>query len=141
MKQFITIILIYFSIISCTSNTIYKKPKNLIPKDQMVDLLVDMQLALGAKSIKNKDDKKNIEYMHLVYNKYGIDSAQFATSNFYYTTNIDTYNDILKDVKNRLLKMKKKYETDINTNDYIKKESKPSIKERSQNKVLDSVYI
>lgn len=110
MKQFIIIIFLLVFISSCTSNTIYKKPENLISKDQMVDLLVDLQLALGAKAVKNKDGKRKVEYMHLVYEKYGIDSTRFSESNFYYTTNIDDYNKILKKVKKRLDNMKKEYE-------------------------------
>ncbi len=131
MKQFITVILILIFIISCTSNTIYKKPENLISKDQMVDLLVDMQLALSAKTVKNKDGKRKIEYMHLVYEKYGIDSTRFSTSNFYYTTNIDDYNKILKKVKKRLDGMKKEYETEQNLKDSLDRgTSKPVLSER-----------
>ena len=129
MKQFITIILISTFIISCTSNTIYKKPKDLISKDQMVDLLVDMQIALGAKSIKNKDGKSNIEYMHLVYDKHGIDSTRFSASNFYYTTDIDQYNDILKEVKNRLDIMMEKYELEETIKDSIDRASRPVLKD------------
>ncbi|PHR72512.1 MAG: hypothetical protein COA67_04505 [Lutibacter sp.] len=141
MKQFITIILISIFIISCTSNTIYKKPEDLISKDQMVDLLVDMQIALSAKTIKNKDGESKIEYMHLVYDKYGIDSTQFSASNFYYTTDIDQYDDILKMVKNRLDKMMEKYDLEKIQQDSITRASKPALNENSSperppNKVL-----
>ncbi|MCF6280366.1 MAG: DUF4296 domain-containing protein [Flavobacteriaceae bacterium] len=130
MKQFITIILLSIFISSCTSNTIYKKPENLISKDQMVDLLVDMQLALGAKSVKNKDGKRKIEYMYLVYEKYGIDSTQFSESNFYYTTNIDDYNKILKKVKKRLDVMKENFELEQVQKDSLNRASKPVLNER-----------
>jgi len=132
MKQFIAVILISIFIISCTSNTIYKKPENLISKDLMVDLLVDMQLALGAKTIKNKDGNRKVEYMHLVYEKYGIDSAQFSKSNFYYTTNIDDYNKILKKVKKRLGEMKKKFEFEQVLKDSLDRASRPVLNERPQ---------
>ena len=130
MKQSITIILILIFIISCTSNTIYKKPDSLIPKDQMVDLMVDMQLALAAKTVKNKDGKRKIEYMHLVYEKYGIDSTRFSESNYYYTTNIDDYNKILKKVKNRLDKMKKSYEKEQIIKDSLGRTSRPVLNEK-----------
>ncbi len=141
MKQFIAIILISIFIISCTSNTIYKKPKDFISKDQMVDLLVDMQIALGAKSTRNKDENRNIEYMHLVYDKYGIDSARFSASNFYYTTDIDQYNDILKKVKSRLDKMIEKYNLEQTIKDSLYRASSPALNENSfpkrpSNKIL-----
>jgi hypothetical protein len=110
MKQIIYISLISIFIFSCTSNTIYEKPENLIPRDEMVDILVDMQLALGAKSIKNFDGNKNVDYMYLVYEKYQIDSARFAESNFYYMTNIDEFNKVLRKSKNKIQVMKKEYE-------------------------------
>jgi hypothetical protein len=110
MKQFVYIFLISIFTLSCTSNTIYKKPENLIPRDEMVEILVDMQLALGAKSIKNIDGNKNLDYMHLVYEKYQIDSAHFAESNFYYMTNIDEFNKVLRKSKSKIHAMKKEYE-------------------------------
>ena len=102
MKQFVYIFLISVFTLSCTSNTIYKKPENLIPRDEMVEILVDMQLALGAKSIKNIDGNKSVEYMHLVYEKHKIDSARFAESNFYYMTNIDEFNKVLRKTKSKI---------------------------------------
>ena len=132
MKQLLYIFFISIFVISCTSNTIYKKPENLIPKDQMVDLLVDMQLALGAKSIKNIDGNKNIEYIHLVFEKYGIDSARFAESNFYYMTDIDEFNKILKKTKNRIHIMKKDLESIKAKNDSIENASKPELDENPQ---------
>ena len=73
---------------SCTSNTIYKKPKDLISQEQMVDLLVDMQLAVGAKVVKNIEEKRS-NYMPLVYEKYNVDSGQFARSNSNYGADQD----------------------------------------------------
>ncbi len=129
MKQNITIIFILIFIISCTSNTIYKKPKDLISKEQMVDLLVDMHIALGVKSIKKKGEKRNLEYMYLVYEKYGIDSTRFASSNFYYTTDIDEYSNILKSVKERIDKMKEKYDLEQTQKDSLENASKKSIQD------------
>ena len=49
---FLVILFLVFA--SCTSNTIYKKPENLIPKDSMIALLTDMYIASSAKNQKNK---------------------------------------------------------------------------------------
>lgn len=73
----------------------------------MVDLLVDMQLAVGAKSMKNIEGKRS-NYMPLVYEKYNVDSARFARSNFYYSTRIDDYTKILQAVKVRFDSLKKR---------------------------------
>jgi len=140
MKNNILILLLSIFIISCTSNTIYKKPKNLIPKDQMVDLLVDMQLAIGARSVKNINKKRNVDYMHLVYEKYGIDSTRFAESNFYYNTDIDQYGKILEKVKTRLEKIKKQYEKEQLIKDSLKRKNSPMINKSPVKKQKKKVF-
>jgi len=42
-------IIIFFIFLSCESKVNYEKPKDLIPKDQMIDLLTDMHLVNGRK--------------------------------------------------------------------------------------------
>ena len=95
---------------SCTSNTILKEPDNLIPKEKMVDLLTDMYLANAAFSVKNKNLKRKIDYVPLVYEKYQIDSLRFHTSNLFYMSRIDDYELIYKEVELRLKEMNKKAE-------------------------------
>ena len=57
----------------------------------MADILTDLYLAEGTRSIQNKELERSVDYMPLVYEKYKIDSVRFAESNFYYTTKIDDY--------------------------------------------------
>ena len=108
MNKFLYFIVLTF-LVSCTSNTIYKEPKDLIPKDTMIALLTDMYLASSAKNIKNKFLKKESNYMVLVYNKYKIDTIRFDRSNKYYTSKADDYSDMLKKVKNNIDSLDKKY--------------------------------
>ncbi len=112
MKKIILSFLI-FSLISCTSNTIYKKPKNLIPKDTMVMLLTDMYLASSARYSKNINQKRDVNYMFLVYEKYKIDSLRFQESNTYYTSKLEVYEDLLKQAKNNLIKQRDTIKTDL----------------------------
>ncbi|MGK0308327.1 MAG: hypothetical protein ACI8RP_001287 [Urechidicola sp.] len=147
MKQFVYIFLISVFTLSCTSNTIYKKPENLIPRDEMVEILVDMQLALGAKSIKNIDGNKSVEYMHLVYEKHKIDSARFAESNFYYMTNIDEFNKVLRKTKSKIQAMKKEYEDIRKKQDSVINSNKTELKDeigglnKKRNVVKDTMPI
>ncbi len=103
------IILVVIFISSCTSDTIYKKPKDLIPPDEMVNLLTDIYLANAATSIPNKLDGRNIQYLPLVYKKYKIDSARFNHSNVYYLSKIKEYKFIQKKVLKNLEVLKNKY--------------------------------
>ncbi len=127
MKNLIYILFVLLFVISCTSNTIYKKPENLILESEMVDLLVDMQIAIGGRSGRNNQAKYAIDYMPFVYEKYGIDSARFAQSSYYYSTDIDNYNKILTKVKNKLVEMR-------DENDFLLEEKEAA--DRANNPVL-----
>ena len=105
MIKKILLILIVGIICACTSNTIMKKPDDLIPKDQMIDLLTDMYTAVSAENIKNINEKRKINYFQLVWDKYHIDSSQFNRSSFYYSSKIDEYDKIYEEVLNRLNEM------------------------------------
>lgn len=98
MKK-ISSIFIFLFLVSCTSNTIFEKPQNLIPSDTMSLLLQEMVIASSAKFMKNKGQQKNINYMPLVYEKFKIDSSRFETSNQYYMSTIDKYQEILEGAK------------------------------------------
>jgi hypothetical protein len=49
--------------------------------------------------------QRDVNYFPLVFKKYQIDSTQFKESNFYYTSRIDDYEDILNQVAARLEKI------------------------------------
>ena len=95
MRQ-ITYFFLFMFFASCTSNTIFKKPKDLIPKDTMSLLLQEMMISTSAKFIKNKNNQKNINYMPFVYERFKIDSTRFESSNYYYMSTIDLYQEILE---------------------------------------------
>ncbi len=115
---------------ACTSNTIIKKPDHLISKNQMVDLLTDMLIASSAENIKNNNLERNVNYYPLIFEKYGIDSTRFKESNYYYTSQIDDYEKILKEVDKRLKSLKEKYDAEIKLKDSLKNDS---IKNRREN--------
>jgi len=93
-------------LVSCTSNTIYKKPDDLIPKDTMTALITDLIIASSAKYKKNLLLERKVNYIPLVYDKYKIDSVRFEKSNIYYTSKIDEYEVIFKEVKQNLSQLK-----------------------------------
>lgn len=108
MRNLIVSIFVLVLLIACESSTIFKKPENLIPEQTMAELIVDLELARYAKGKKNNFMDTKMEYTHLVYEKYGIDSAQYVESNKYYVSNLETYRRIHENVK-VLLEQKKVY--------------------------------
>tara|TARA_R110002049_G_scaffold81404_2_gene206963 strand:- start:9644 stop:10123 length:480 start_codon:yes stop_codon:yes gene_type:complete len=136
MKK-ISYLFIFIFLVSCTSNTIFEKPKDLIPRDTMSLLLQEMMIASSAKFIKNKSQQKNINYMPFVYEKFKIDSTRFYASNYYYISKIDLYLEILEDAKTNLESRNdvfKKMQTRI---DSIRKDSTDRV--RNNQKKLDSL--
>jgi len=109
MKVFYFLIMI-FIIISCTDKVNYEKPQDLIGKEEMIDLLYDMHIAVGTSNVKNVHLERNRNYMSLVFDKYGVDSTRFATSNIYYTSNINEYEEIYEEVQRRLDTIKNFYQ-------------------------------
>lgn len=124
MKHFICFLAVLF-LVSCTgSNTIYRKPADLIPKDTLKLLLTDMYLAVSAQNIKDKCSNRVDNYLPLVYEKYKIDSTRFYTSNTYYTSKIEAYKSILKEVRSRLQKEYDFFDEELTLKDSLKKQKK-----------------
>ncbi|WP_452224933.1 DUF4296 domain-containing protein [Lacinutrix chionoecetis] len=104
-----------------------EKPKNLISKDKMVNILVDMAVLSAAKGVnKSKLEQNGILPTEYIYKKNNIDSATFAESNTYYAFDIKTYDAIYARVKDSLTMLRNQYEA---------KEKK----ERREKEIKDSI--
>ena len=112
MKQSIFFIILTLGLFGCQDVKQPEKPKNLIAKDKMVDILLETYLANAARSIDNKSIiSKGIKMDSLVYKKFGIDSLQFVKSNSYYAADINTYIKIVQEVEARLTGMQQKMDS------------------------------
>lgn len=134
------------SLVSCTSNTIFEKPDNLIPKDTMSLLIQELVIASSSKFVKNKNLEKNINYMPLVYDRFKIDSNRFKTSSLYYMSKIDVYQQIIQEAKDNLDKKKAffdklKKEQDSIRKDSLNKGKKPLKPESLENSIEGQVVI
>ncbi len=114
---------------TCTSNTIFKKPNDLISKDLMVDLLTEMYLASSGENTKNMSLKRKVNYFPIVFEKYNVDSTRFKASNYYYMSRIDDYDEILGKVEERLKKLSERYENERKIRDSIKRAQYDSIRD------------
>ena len=121
MSKFFYIALLGLFLINCTSNTIIKKPDNLVSKDEMANILTDMFLASGGENIKNLQLQRKVNYFPLVYEKHKIDSTRFKESNFYYVSRIDDYQEILDKVDKKLKALRKLNQEEMEVRDSIKK--------------------
>ncbi|MBU2939048.1 DUF4296 domain-containing protein [Lacinutrix sp. C3R15] len=137
--------LIYISFlllfVSCYNKNKPKKPDNLIAKDKMVTVLVDMSLYNSAKGVNKKViENSGVKLQEQIYAKHEIDSAQFANSNYYYTYNTELYNEIYKQVKDSLTKLKNKYKA-IDVVESKQKKVQDSIKRSKLKSVTTKNYL
>lgn len=112
-----------FILQSCNKNA-YESPVDLIPEDQMVEILSDLMILNSAQGANKKileDQLKNP--LGYVFKKHNIDSIQFENSNAHYALNIDQYSLIYQRVKDKLNAKKQRIQRRIET----------------QNKVADSI--
>jgi len=109
-KKLLILFCVLIGISSCYQYKKPDKPKNLISKDEMVYILIDLKL-IGAVTGRDKAvlDSAKVVPESYIYKKYNIDSTQFAKSNAYYTFYMDEYAEIYKRVKDSLSKLKVHY--------------------------------
>lgn len=110
MKYFFYI-LIFGLIVGCKGIDRPKKPKDLIAKDRMSDIMYDLYILNAAKGINKKVLEINgIMPIDYVYKKHGVDSLQFAESNTYYAYDIEVYAKLVEKVKAEFQKEKELFE-------------------------------
>lgn len=110
MKKLFYIIICFF--FSCNSSIEKpQKPENLIPEDKMAEIMYDVFLLNSAKGVNKIILEVNgVMPENYIFEKYSIDSTQFAESNNYYVYNTKTYESILNKIKEKIDLKKKEYE-------------------------------
>ncbi|RKE98506.1 DUF4296 domain-containing protein [Ichthyenterobacterium magnum] len=112
MKYVYCILVLGFLFLGCNKIDKPKKPENLISKDKMVDILFDTFVLNAAKGTQKQVLEKNgILPKSYIFEKYNIDSLQFALSNEYYAYNTEVYQSIINDLSSRIENEKKIYQT------------------------------
>lgn len=92
-----------------------EKPENFIPREKMIKILVDMHLVGGAsrlaqrKGLNFKEFSK--ENVITILKKYNISAETLDENMFYYSTQVEEYNEMYMEVLSRLSKMQSEVET------------------------------
>lgn len=113
------------------------KPEQLIPEDQMVDIITEIYLFNAAKAnYRAVLQRTGLSPEEMIYEKFGIDSVQFVESNSYYGADIQKYMDIHLRVQEKLEAKKKEIEDQINQTS-----TPPSPTDSIKNRVRDSLNL
>ncbi len=131
MRKF-SFLLMVFSILACNRSSRPEKPDNLIPKEKMSKILYDVFILNAAKGTsKSVLEENGIFPETYVFEKYNIDSLQFAQSNNYYSYKVKTYEAIMAQVDTMINVDKRKYQARIDAEIEEKKLERDSIKKLS----------
>ena len=112
-----TFLLLFF--LGCTQKieTVATPPENLIPQDQMVDIVVDLLIFDAILVEKQRSNSKDIDstkyYLHnSIMEKYNITREGFESSFDYYANNLKVMDGIYADAITKLSKMQGEIETE-----------------------------
>jgi hypothetical protein len=113
MKKALFFLALIAVFVSCKEEII-KKPKKLIEKDIMIDIMYDLSIleAIKYQHLTSVEDY-NTNPTAFILRKYKVDSLQFARSNSYYATDYKEYKKMYKTVNDRLEKDKSALDTII----------------------------
>ena len=107
--QWIFLMLTLFVFQSCQDVKMPELPENLIPEDKIVKIYADAYINNAAKNVNNKLlIESRVKLDSLLYNKYQIDSLQFAESNAYYSSDLSNYATLFNRVELQLRVMQKR---------------------------------
>lgn len=111
-KRFIPYAIVLLFVVSCYKFKEPEKPKNLISKADMVNILIDLKLIASITAANDLKvlDSGNVQSEKYIYKKYSIDSTQFAASNNYYAFHLKDYEEIYTKVKDSLEALSSFYE-------------------------------
>lgn len=134
----ITIAFSVVLVISLTSCKVerFEKPEGLIDEYKMSDILYELSIFYSAKGISAKKiGEDRLEPETFIYEKFGIDSTQFANSSVYYASQMNTHIAIYKRVEERLKLEKER----IQEEDNKRKKVEDSLREiRKKNRELST---
>ncbi|WP_053971105.1 DUF4296 domain-containing protein [Mangrovimonas sp. ST2L15] len=103
MKKGALLFLVLAVFLGCHDVKMPEEPENLLSKEQMAHILLDLALVNSAKGVNKKMLENNgIVPDQYIYKKYQIDSLQFVENNNYYAYRVDDYDEIIQKVMDSL---------------------------------------
>ena len=102
MKNNIQILILFLFVLLSACNRI---PKEVLPEEKMIDVLVEIHLAEGTFDVhqfaKYSEAKK--QYYQYILNKQGVSVKQFDTSISWYVKHLDVYERVYEGVLEKLI--------------------------------------
>ena len=134
MKQFGYILFVFF-VVSCQDIQPVKKPAKLIGKAEMQEILYEIAIVNAARGYDiQKLSKYGVAPETYIFEKYDIDSLQYAENVSYYSSDIESYKEMYLAIQKRaegeftyhdsLAKRKKRIKDSLRTEEVRESERK-----------------
>ena len=118
MKK-IVLFFVFMVLLSCNKNS-FIKPKKLIDRATMTDIMYDLSVLQGLRNVKPELlYNENNTFSSYIYTKYGIDSLQFLENSRYYALDIEYYEKMYQELEYRLLKNKQEVDSIIRVDESL----------------------
>lgn len=106
-KIFLVLLAVAFVTISCKDEVI-KEPKNLIEKEEMINIIYDLSVLDAMKSQSMGVTYSYPKPFDFIKKKYKVDSLTFVQNTQYYASDINEYKKMYDKVKEKIDKETKK---------------------------------
>jgi len=112
-KIYILFTVIFLSIFSCDDPAV-EKPKKLIPREKMIEMLTDIHIAEATYSnLKNQDNllrnSNPADFYYSVLKKHNVTDTVFEKSYIYYASNPKIFEKMYRQVMNNLNEMEPEF--------------------------------
>ena len=139
--KYLIAILLSIALFSCNKVNKPPKPENLISKDKMVSILVDLTVFNSAKGTnKTILENNGITVQQYIYEKHKIDSIQFKESNDYYTYDLKMYTDIYDRVQDSLEVLKQVYIEERDSKKGERQKQRDSLKREQKHRMIPKKF-
>lgn len=102
MNKYIYILFV-FLVVSCQDIQSVEKPSDLIDRSTMKEILYEIAVVNAARGINlQKLSQYGVKPETYIFEKFTIDSIQFAKSVSYYASDIESYRDMYLDIQKRV---------------------------------------
>ena len=123
-------------VLGCQNVDKPKKPDNLIAEAQMKKILYDVSLINAVRSISiTKLKTSGIQPDKFIYEKYNIDSTQFAESLSYYAIDFNKFTRIWQDVNDSIEKNRDIVDSLKDAADSLKRSSLDTLEKKRSNRL------
>jgi len=102
MRVIITVVILIV-LVACQGIQPVPKPAKLIAKTTMEDIIYDMSIINSARGYNIQQfSQTGVDPQCYVFEKYKIDSSQYAQNTLYYASSLEDYKELIENVKKRI---------------------------------------